>query len=251
MATFKIPNDGQIRQLNKGDVFGELWASKNIDLSSSPGKIRLARPTEQVMTASELANETVQAIQLFDGKIFVLTDENVYNDNAPYNNFSTSISNPSSAQDMVVYDGVLRISEDTDIARYNGDVTFADDWWTSDISGTALTSGVPHILHVLRTSGRDTIAVTDGNRLRYYNSTSGHTSFSWDSELIACSQTSSLNFGWVGTYNETGGNAEVFSWQVGNDNYTQAYPVDGWAVLAMATHNNLPILLAINPLLHH
>lgn len=243
MATFRIPNDGQIRQLNTGDVYGELWASKNIDLASSPGKIRLARPTEQVMTAGELGNDTVEAIEYFDDKLYVCTDDTIYSDNSPYNNFSSATTGIASAQDMVVFDGQLRITENTDIARYNGSASFSNTWWTSDISGTALTSGVPHIMHVLRASGRDTLAVTDGNTLRYYNTAATHTSFSWDAGLIGCCQTSSLNFGWVGTYNETGANAEVIQWQVGNDQYTQSYPINGRAVLAMTTVNNLPVLI--------
>lgn len=243
MSTFKIPNDGNIRQLNRGDIYGEIWASKNIDLSTSPGKIKLARPTEQVMTNSELENEAVEALVGHEDYIYVLTDETLFRDRSPFNGFSSVVTTGlSNGEDMVVFNGEVLISENTDIGQFDG--SYTSDWWSSTISGSALTSGVPHILHVLRASGKDTLAVTDGNRLRYYNTTAGHTSFTWDASLIACCQDSGLNFGWVGTYNENDGNAEVIAWQVGNDAYTQTYPIkNAKAVLAIKVVDNIPYIL--------
>ncbi len=41
---FEIPNSvGQIRQDNHGDTRGELWGTFNIDLSSTPEKIKVSK----------------------------------------------------------------------------------------------------------------------------------------------------------------------------------------------------------------
>lgn len=243
MATYSLPNsNGQIRQLGMGDRFGELWSSKNIDLSSSPGKIKLSLPVQSVMDATDLTNDAIVAIELYKDNIYVLTANTLYRDDTPYNNFASVSTTPSNAADMVVFDGEIRIVDNTNVDRYDG-TTYNTDWWTGTISGTALSSSYPHVAEVVRNSGKDTIAITDGSRLRYYNSTAGHTSFTWDSDVIACCQTQGLNLGWIGTYSESSQGAQVISWAVGDSQYRQAYPVDGHAVLAMCVYNNIPYLI--------
>src|SRR6056297_1322189 len=50
MATFKIPNNrGEIRQFNRGDLYGELWATKGIDLFSSPGKMKVSKKLRAIL----------------------------------------------------------------------------------------------------------------------------------------------------------------------------------------------------------
>lgn len=246
MATFELPNNQlQIRQNNRGDRLGELWATKNIDLSTSPGKIKLAHSTEQVMTAAELNENVVEAITLFNGDIYAITDTDVYADSSPYNSFALkSAATISTAQDAVVFDGQLRIAEDTDIARYNGSSSFADDWWTSDTSGTALTSGVPHIMHVSQ-EGQNTLAVTDGDKVRYYRTTGTvkHFTLNLLPEHTACSLASGNSANWVGSYTEQGDAAAVYRWNVGNDVFTEKYEVNAKAVLSMEVIDNIPYIV--------
>ncbi len=243
METQRIPDEGNIRQLNVGDIQGEIWASRCIDLSTSPGKIKLARPVEEVMSGSDLDGDPVEAIEFYSGNFYTLTDNNLYSSTSqPYDTWSVATSSVTSGEDMATYDGKLFIVDGTDIGTWDGS-TYDDDYWTAVISGSALTSGVPHILDVVRASGRDTLVVTDNNSIRYYNSTDGHTQITWDDDLIACCHASGLTSGWVGTYTESGGSAEVIRWQVGNDQYTQAYPSGSSAVLSIDVLDNIPYIV--------
>lgn len=242
MANFRIPNNGQVRQLGVNDTSGEIWASRNIDLSSNPGKIKLALPTEEVASSATLTDDAVQAINQLGNKIYALTDGKVYSDSTPYNAFTDDATTSfSGGQDMVTFENYLIISKDTDLARYDGG-SFTSSWWVGTLGFSALTNNVPHIMEVIR-SRRDTLAVTNGNGIKYYNTVAGESSIAWDDEQIACSMSVGINFGWVGTYNENGGGAQVYSWQVGNDLYTQAYPVNANAVLAIEVIDNIPYII--------
>jgi hypothetical protein len=61
MPTYKIPNqNGQVRQLNLNDTAGELSVSRNLDLRTNIGKIKLARPMKQVATATQIGDDLIQ-----------------------------------------------------------------------------------------------------------------------------------------------------------------------------------------------
>ena len=62
MATYKLPKDGRFKQLNTGDIFGDIWSSWNIDTFSSPGKLKLARPLRQIRSDDDLDSDIPQAI---------------------------------------------------------------------------------------------------------------------------------------------------------------------------------------------
>lgn len=49
MTVFRIPNQGQLSQPNKGDIQGSLSSSLNLDLRTNPGRIRLS-PRLKVLT---------------------------------------------------------------------------------------------------------------------------------------------------------------------------------------------------------
>lgn len=243
MSTREIPDAaGRIRQLNTGDVLGELWSTYNVDISTSPNKIRLSKPVEEVLNGTELQNARVQALELAYEDLYVLTSDQLFRIRDLSSPTANSPANTvSSGEDMEFFTGLLLISDNDTVDSYD-ESNYTDDWWNS-ISGTVLQTGYPHLLHVIRSSGQDTLVVTDKNSVRYYNSDAGHTQVSWDQGQVACCLASGLNTGWVGTYNETGRNAEVYSFQVGNDQYSQAYPVDGRAVLAITVKDNVPYIV--------
>ena len=244
MATFKIPKNGQIRQLNQGDVYGELWSTKNIDLSSSPGKIRLARPTEELLDADGVFNRTIVGLTFFNQKIYAINETEIYADDSPFDTFVEVENGNDNAQDIVVFDGAIRISEQNEIAEYDGDSTYDNDWWTTVVSGTSLSSSVPHIMDVSY-EGQETLAVTDGDKLRYYRTTGTvkHFTLNLLSNHIACSLTSGNSANWVGSYDTVGSRASVYEWNVGQDEFTQKYEIDARAVLAMTTLDNIPYLI--------
>ena len=239
MATYRFPNQGQWRQLNRGDLIGEIWASKNIDLSS-PGKIKLARPTEQVIAASTLQNEQVEALEYFEDKLYVLTSGFLFSDDSPYNAFSNVSSNPSNAEDMITFSGDLRITTSDDIDSWDGS-SFTSNWW-STLGGASLSSSYPHNLHVSY-SDIQTISVTDGPTLRYYNTSSSFTNLSMIGHHVGVCQASGIDLNWVGTYTESGDDAMVYAWRVGDSAFVEKYHVDAKAVLSIVVHENIPYIV--------
>jgi hypothetical protein len=254
---FSIPNrEGQIRQINRGDVFGELNETFNIDLSSSLGKIKTSQRLKRILTEAQLSGPSgILDILIWNSLYIIITEDELFQCNVandPTN--SANWSKPSITEDFdlastaVVFNGELRISLNTNIGRWNGASTYASNWWTADISGEALTTGKPHVLHVHR-GGQETLFVTDDNKVRYYNATAGHTSLTLQTDLVACCVDSGISAIWVGTYNETSGNALVYEMYVGETVSSgvavsrNAYPVDGRAVLALWVKDNIPYIV--------
>jgi hypothetical protein len=137
----------------------------------------------------------------------------------------------------------MRISRATNIAQWNGTGTYDNDWWTTDVSGTALTDNFPHVL-LTTNSAQETIWVTDKNLVRYYNSTAGHDSFTLQDTLVACCLAQGLSgHVWAGTYNESSGKALVYELTQGETIASNAYPIDAKAVLAIWVKNNIPFII--------
>lgn len=250
MSSFSIPNNqGEIRQVNSGDLFGELNESFNLDLTSSQGKIKVSKKLTPVLVEGTDIGTPAGFVDMlvWDGNYYILTEDEVYScavtdDPTDASNWSeeTAVGDLDLESTAVIFDGQMRISLGTDIARWNGSASYASDWWTSDVSGTALTGDVPHVMVVSRTA-QETLWVTDGNVVRYYNSTAGHDSFTLQANLTAsCLAVGLSGSTWVGTYNETTDNAMVYELQQGQSIATNAYPINASAVLAIWMRYNVP-----------
>lgn len=249
---------GQLRQLNRGDIYGELWETFNIDLTSSPGKLKTSRRLGKVLDgATHLTNPAaVLDLVVWNGKYYVFTDEGAFycslNDDprvpGNWSKDTNFTSNPSSFSSTVaVFGGNLLLSLGTNIALYNG-TTFTNNWWTATVGGAGLANLRPHVLHVHR-GGQETVFVTDGNLVRYYNAAAGHSSLSLQTDLTACCIDSGVSAIWVGTFNATSGNAYVYEVYVGETLTAgvavsrNAYQVDGRGVLALWVKDNIPYIV--------
>lgn len=254
MSTQKIPNsEKQIIQSNIGDYRGNLYSTYNIDLDSNPGVIKPSKRLTRALDDSHAdiaTGDIMQALQIHDGNYYLATNADVLscsvnNDptvSANWNDVSTfNLEDLGLESDMTSFKGLLLVSLGTDIASWDGS-TLNDDWWTTVASGTALTSSKVHTLEVLRT-GNDTLFITDGNKVRYYNTTAAGTIITLDSLMTANCLTPTLDRMWVGTYTEVENNAYVYEIEVGNDQASQAYAVDGRVCLTMFTYNNTPFVI--------
>lgn len=258
MSTFSIPNaQGQIRQANKGDLYGELWASHNIDLNSNPGKILASRPLKRIATDTNLSAADVVAVHIHEGKFYFATTDTVYDcsvsdDPTVWANWSEIVTLGTEdlgfETDMVTFGNLLLISLGTDIMSWIPATSTKDDnWWVTTISGTALTVDKPHMMHVHR-GGQETLFVTDGNLVRYYNATAGHSTVTLDASMTASCITSGVDATWVGTYTESSEYAYVYEIYVGEEIASvpvarRAYRIDGRAVLAMDVIDNVPYII--------
>lgn len=263
MTQFRIPNrEGLIRQVNTGDSFGTLWASSNIDLISKFGKLKANKLQKLILNNTFLSSERVYAGGFYDDSYFIATDDKIYEcdkttdptDSANWSeNSDSSGSTPKNIghwSDMTVFGGAVLISGTTDINRLVPNSSFSRNWWTSTISGTALstTSAVPHMLAVSR-GGQPTLFVTDGTNVRYYNSTIGHKTVALSTAHRANVVVTGDNTGaFVGTYSINGGNALVYEIKVGEELLSTpvargAYEIDGQIALTMQYKNGIPYVV--------
>lgn len=251
MAVFKIPNsNGQIRQSNKGDIYGELWGTFNIDLTSSPGKIKTSRQLYPSLSETKMDNDDLHASCIYGGYIYnILSGSRIQRIEA-YRNpriSGTWVSSSGSltatvSSDAVVFDNQILVTTSTNIAMNNnaGTPSWDTDWWTTVVSGTALDNGFPHVMDISNI-GNETLFVTDGNLVRYMNVLAGptynHSTVTLAEDQVACALATDYKATFVGTYSNSG-NARVYEIYVGEqvDSVPVArnsYPVDGTAVLSM------------------
>lgn len=252
MATFRIPNQGQIRQTGRGDVFGELWASRNVDLSESPGKLKLARPMKRVATDSTIGSDSIVGLGVLNGSAYALTPGTLYRATGAsgYETWASESTTPDRAEDMVVFRGQLVMTTTDDLDAYDGS-SFTSNWWTAR-GNPSLTSNnpvvaVPHIMEVVRI-GAETLAVTDGNEVHAYTGAIGSGSgtsvtVDLDKSAVASCIKSAIRKVWIGTYNKAGQEAHVYEWDGASTNYTQSFPVGAQAVLAMELVDDIPYIV--------
>lgn len=256
MSTFSIPNNqGQVRQIPNSSVRGELFETFGIDLTSDVGKIKASKKLLKVKDGVDNINfNDVVAFATYNSFYYVATDASgpsslyrcpVTSDVTVEANWAKLSINGTiqSYSDMTVYGGLLLTSTSTDIVAYNGTIS-DEDWWTTVASGTALTSARPHILHTHK-GGQETLFITDGVKVRYYNGTAAGSIVTLGADMIATCIVSGTDSVWVGTYTSSGGNAYVYEIYVGEvlDSTPvarRAIEVDGRAILSIQTINGLP-----------
>lgn len=260
MSTFTIPNrNGQIRQDNHGDTRGELWSTFNIDLTSTIGKMKVSKALSKVLDGvDDLENTKVIALGIFtingktdyyavtSGAVWLCSINNDPTDSANWAKETEILISETVYSDIVTFNDLVLISTGVDIASWNGTVDDTD-WWTNVVSGTALTALKPHIMHVHR-GGQETLFVTDDNKVRYYNSTAGHSTVTLQSDLTASCISSGVSAIWVGTYTESSDHAYVYEIYVGEEISSTpvaraAYKVEGRAVLSIEVIDNIPYII--------
>ena len=257
MSTHSIPNSqGQVTQVNSGDIYGELWGSFGIDLTTSRGKIKSSKRLTDTLATTKMDNDDVQAFLVFGGYLINLISGGKYQYVQSYRNPRisgtwTSHTNASfdigDETDAVVFDGKALVSTGTNIAASTtGTGSWVLDWWTTVTSGTALSVGKPHTMDVSRV-GQETLFVTDGDKVRYYNTTAGHSTVTLATGHTACCLATDGFATWVGTYTNQD-TALVYEIYVGEELAgtpiaRRSYPIDGRAVLSMDIIDTIPYIV--------
>lgn len=258
MSTFTIPNNqGQIRQANDGEIFGEISESFNLDLSSSKGKIKVSNKLVKVLDYETHLGGTAQSLNdllIWDDQYLLLTEDEAWrcsinqDPTIPANwTEVTSIGDLTINSVGTIFDSQLRITLDTDILAWNGTIDDSD-WWTAVIAGSALTTGYPHVSEVVQ-SQKETFYVTDKDKVHYVEKGGTPKTVTLNSSVVACCLAPGLSGAmWVGTYNETSGKAQVYEIYTGEvvgstSVYRQAYEINANAVFAIWMYNNTPYIV--------
>jgi len=166
--TIPNPETKRFVRASRGEVFGNIWATKNIDLEANKGKIRLSERLYRLYDNGDSANLETAAkfirsdadktdrwwaltqsalVSAADGLMFKTTNTDPLVGWIP----DAVTDTPTAAMtDMEIfgqansYDRLI-VARNTDLSMLNNGV-WDTSWWQTTLSGTALTAG-KHIFH--------------------------------------------------------------------------------------------------------
>lgn len=248
-----IPSENkQFIKPSSGEIFGNLWATKNIDLEANKGKIRLSERTYRVYDSGDDADFEIPVKFIRSDadqteRWWVLTQNNISSVSDGLL-FKTTGTNPLTGwtQDAIAstptdcvddmeifgqansYDRLV-VSRDTDLAMMNNG-TWTASWWVSTLSQSALTASNPHPLEQFMNK----LLVIDGNLVHTID----------DSLVVVASRIKlpkeyqiiwTANDGmrvYFGTRHLRGGQALVFPWDGTSETYDPPIPVNSFISLA-------------------
>jgi len=239
-----------------GDVSGELASTFNIDLTSSPGKIKVSKKLGRVLSHSDLGSKEIQDITSNTDTYWIATNGKVYKcdmDNDP--TLAVNWTEETAVVDtldlqttfLAPFNGAILISDGSEIHRITDAGSYTSAYWTSTLSGTALDASYGHHMHVHR-GGQETLVVCDKNKIRYYNATAGHSTITIDDALAAHCVDSGTSAVWAGTFARSGEYAYVYEFYIGEQIDAvpvarNAYKIGARAVFAIAVAENIPYII--------
>lgn len=252
--TFKIPqSDKRISVTNRSDKSGNIWYTKNIDLSEE-GYIKLSPRSVQIISDSSLDEQ-------FDTDLNITASAGRYGASGGYflattdAPFKATISSISLSVTRDNDSGVPALSSESRGVWYQGawHVSTASTveskviagTWTERITG--LTSGVDHPMEVFR--NRNSILVGNGNVVKQYNSSYSNTTdltVPTDYEVIGIKY-SNNKVGIITTLSSTASGQDqeafFFVWDGGTTSANGGYPVGTTAIAGIVAYKSSWVIL--------
>lgn len=227
----KIPSNSLWTQTNEGEITGILNGTNSVALDTI-GQVKLARkPVALLSSASDSDFAYLMAIAYLNNKYIAVTSDNVFTGSLDGNNWTQETDftpATTNASDAVVFNERLVVSEDNDLADWDG---AGDDVYNL----VSLTSGVPHPLSVFGVQ----LAVGDGNTVKLYNTSYvlGQT-LTLPTEFQVTTIRTVGNFLYIGTKNLNGNNAKVFIWDGNSSAYDSECSVGAEWVFSMTEYGS-------------
>lgn len=253
-----IPSEGKYSQPNSGTRKGNIFASFNIDLSTDPGTLQTSGNVLKRLNTTDntdFAGYAGSIIQ-FLGDYYAVSDKAFKSSTATGTYDEETVgAEPDSGNtimDSTVFDGLLLVSEATDIKSKSSAGGSWSSWWQTTLGAAALTTGTRHLLH---TATDGNLYVTDlGNKL-YKVTNTGTESTSGDGTLdfsatpyqFQCINSTSTRM-WIGTKNTSGGEAVIIEWDMSATSNTanKLHKVGSTEVGCIAVWNDTPIAVLRN-----
>ena len=238
-----------INQVNRGDGVGTFWSSKNVDLQSNFGVIRLA---PRLLLAASVATDATfnmpVAIKEFDTKIWAICGGKIYENAGEINeawviDASTGArTDYTFASDLETFNNVLYASNDNGL--YGKPVDGAGEGaWTQRVAGADA-----GILQYFRKFNR--LYISDTNVFDSINTAEAYAEASSADDYTitlpagfiiqsSCETTDSI---WIGTINNEndGTRGSIFRWDGLSAQTSERYYIQGSEVLAMVTMDDVP-----------
>jgi hypothetical protein len=250
----QIPNaqNHMWTQQNTSDVLGDIFASKNLDLTENLGKLRLGR--RMVLNTSTLDtgnfsgtpvafaqwNPTnAQAIFMLAGSNCVQLSDN-YPAAAPYSYTNVGTNFSPDVSDMIVYNGNLYATTETAL------VEFASGTWTP--VGSALATGTAHMMCVYNgllyvTNLQSQVWSWNGSTMN----TSGGQAIQLGSSLfniITCIRAASNRI-WISTVNSSGGRGYVYEWDGASTTVSVSHVLESAGALSCVVKDDIPYIMDV------
>jgi len=264
----KAPIGETYRQVNRGDKYGDIWASRNIDLEDNWGKIEQSSPVivETISTTSDNPQSTPFAFTKNRGSISGLSADRfwalaedgsgntrLYQASSVPGDFSLDTDSPNMDGD----------AKESDILSFNSQVYVAsgDSLYSrsSSAAWSTVSTGLDYCPHTLSIYG-DRLYISNDQRIYSLStsdvlSTSGANTLNIDisgnENLYITTMRSAQNGLWIATMNNDGGRAKVFFWDGATENAPDAsYKIDSAGVVAMTLKNEVPYILGSNGVLY-
>ena len=270
----RIPEKRIPKQFNLGELFGDFWASFNLDLTSSLGRVKISQRTAAITTSATVATlinpaaivrSKARAAANVDewwalcNQVLVRTDNNTdpstayaadNTANSPTTNLSSSVS------DMVDFSGNLIVTLLTDISRLVAG-TWTASWWVTTLGKRAMATGIPHPLKVIFNNllliGDQVVTNNEAGKGEIAKQPSVHTIdtasnvslnrllFPAEFKVIFIITTSTD--AWIGCSNILSENARMFRWDGSAINYNNSYRIPTDTVLAGVVKDDIPYVV--------
>jgi len=254
MPAIVVPTvNKELQKPSKGEVFGNLWQTKGIDLTFNPGKIRLSERMVRFMDSGDDTDFECPVDVIFTDAsggslwwILTQADASSVSDGLMFKSNGTTIAtgdfiqdaisnSPTDAVDKMVVFGQasgtdrLVVARDTDLTiLVNG--TWTASWWVTTLSQSALTATNRHHIHTFL----NTLLVPDGNVVHQIDDalvvTTDKITLPKDYSIIWIADDG--NRVYFGTKNIAGGPALVFPWDGVSATYDA--PLDAYHSLTYA-----------------
>lgn len=260
MAKFQVPSEEKLWiQPNKGDSFGNLYSTWNMDFDTVLGKARLAaRPV--IITDStddtdlgiptafvRYTEGTDRWWALCGTRLFRTVGTN------PASSFTEAVSDDGGStsppttmtavsSDMVVFNKKLYVSDSTGINQLDATV-WDNNWWITTLGKTALQSGIPHPLYVSKKT--NLLLIGDGEFIHTVdkNNNVGYKRLIFGPEY-QCVWIRSANDGsWFGLRHKFNGEAIAVFWDEKAENYNRPYGLKSNYTYACAIKGEIPYVV--------
>lgn len=250
----KFPQNKIWKQNNLSDLFGDIWSSWNLDLTSSPGKLKTTRTLNVVSQSGSNPTDCgiAVAFRYYDSQHFALTGNDggtgiIFASGTERTSFSqSSVSGDpttvsSRYSDMEIFNDILYVSVvGTDLYKNNAGT------WTDTAAITGVVSGVPHLLCVYTDRlyiTADYAKITSINTSDTSAGTIGSASYTLD---LGNPQVNTITFMratsegiWIGTLNRLGGKANIHLWNGVKNSVLNTYRLESSGAMAAVVKDDV------------
>ena len=240
----KIPQLAKWFQSNRGDIFGSIWSSFNLDLTQQrdrqKGNIRIGRMLRGA-TSATLANMGVPvAFKRYGGNTYGLCGTRLFTQGSAHTSAWSEVTDSpinfsNRYSDMEIFNSFLYISEgaDNDIARYDG-----TNW--TEIEVNEIAASKPHMmcvyadrLYVSGADSDDSIIVSMNTAQTFATLGNSNTVRITDESRNTITFLRPVSKGiWIGTLNTRGGTGSIYFWDGEQQTVNSEYKLQSAGALA-------------------